>query len=81
MFGPLGLAVRLVGRIEIALADLCDPPCPALREVELFCAEHGDGWSVHVWPVDPACYRPYAPSNERQADLVDRLAVRAAVLG
>jgi hypothetical protein len=81
MFGPLGLAVRLVGQIEIALADLHDPGCPALREVELFCAEHRDGWSLHVWPVEPTCYQPYAPSNERQADLLDRLAVMAAVPG
>jgi hypothetical protein len=79
MFGPLALAVRLVGRIEIPLADLHDPRCPRLREVELFCSQHGDGWSVHVWPVTPPCYQPYVPSNERQAELLDGLAVVTAV--
>jgi len=79
MLGPLALVVRLVGRIEVCLADLHDPACPPLTEVELFCAEHGDGWSVHVWPVDPPCYQPYVPSNERQVDLIDGLAVVAAV--
>jgi hypothetical protein len=71
MYGTLALAVRLVGRIEIPLADLHDQACPPLTEVELFCAEHGDGWVVHVWPVTPPCYHPYVPSNERQADLID----------
>jgi hypothetical protein len=79
MFGVLGLAVRLVGRIEIRLADLHDPDCPPLTEVELFCAEHGDGWTVHVWPVIPSCYQPYVPSNERQVELIDHMAVVAAV--
>jgi hypothetical protein len=71
MFGTLALAVRLVGGIEIKLADLYDPACPPLTEVELFCADYGHGWFVHVCPVTPWCYQPYVPSNERQADLVD----------
>jgi hypothetical protein len=77
MFGTLALVVRLVGQIEIRLADLHDPSCPALTEVELHCAEHDDGWCVHVWPITPHCYQPYAPANELQADLVGRLAVAA----
>ena len=79
MFGVLALVVRLVGRIDIRLADLHDPACPPLTEVELFCAEHPDGWTVHVWPVSPPCYQPYAPSNERQVELIGRLAVMAEV--
>ena len=54
MFGPLGLVVRLVGRVGICLADLHDPACPALVEVELSCGHHPDGWAVHVWPTEPA---------------------------
>jgi hypothetical protein len=57
MFGPLTLVVRLVGRIEIPLAQLHDPACPALVEVELHCGTHPDGWAVHVWPIDPPAYR------------------------
>jgi len=79
MFGSLALVVRLVGRIEICLADVHDPACPSLAEVELHCAEHGNGWFVHVLPVDPPCYQPYAPSNESQAELIERLALGAAV--
>jgi hypothetical protein len=79
MFGVLGLVVRLVGGIEIRLADLHDPAFPPLTEVELFCAKHPDGWTMHVWPVNPPCYQPCVPSNERQAELLDRLAVVAAV--
>jgi hypothetical protein len=79
MFGVLGLAVRMVGGIEIRLADLHDPGCPPLTEVELFCAKHPHGWTVHVWPVNPPAYQPYVPNNERQVDLIDHLAVVAAV--
>jgi hypothetical protein len=79
MFGPLALVVRLVGRIEISLADVHDRGCPALAEVELVCFEHPEGWAVHAWPVDPSCYQPYKPGNERQADLIDLFAVRGAV--
>ena len=71
MYGTLALAVRMIGRIEISLADLHDPGRPPLTEVELYCAEHRDGWVVHVWPVTPRCYEPYVPSNEKQADLID----------
>ena len=71
MWATPALVVRLVGRIEISLADLHNPGCPPLTEVELFCCEHGNGWVVHVWPVTPPRYERYLPTNEQQADLVD----------
>jgi len=75
MFGPLALAVHMVGRIQIRFADLHDPACPPLREVELSCWQHPTGWAVHARPIDPPVYRPYTPSSELQADLMDLFSV------
>ena len=78
MFGPLAMVVRLVGRIEISLADVHDPGCPALTEVELHCGNHPDGWAVHARPTNPPAYEPYLPTNQRQADLIDLFALAEA---
>jgi len=75
MYGALALAVRLIGGIDIPLAALHDQACPELTEVDLFCRKHNDYWCVHAWPVRPAPYGPYRPTNERQVDLIDLFAL------